>query len=149
MHPYVYSSVIYNSQELEAAQVSISRSVGKNKPASKQTKKLVHLYNEILCGYKKKEILPFASAWIGGGRQTQPTLDYNVVLVWEKSGYGLSGLAASRSGWSTIQVLSGSVLTSEAQLGKHSKPIHVSRIYLFVVVQLRSWFVYLCVFDCC
>ena len=29
MHPYVYCSVIHNSQDLEAAQVSISRRVGK------------------------------------------------------------------------------------------------------------------------
>ena len=45
--PYVHCSIIYNSQDLEAAQVSISRWVDK--------KSVVHLYNEILLGCKKKK----------------------------------------------------------------------------------------------
>ena len=44
MHPYVHYSVIYNSQDLEAAQVPLSRWVDKRR--------------------KKKEILPFAVAWM-------------------------------------------------------------------------------------
>ena len=44
-HPYVHCSIIYNSQDLEAAQVSISRHVDRNA--------VVHLYNGILLGHKK------------------------------------------------------------------------------------------------
>ena len=44
-HPYVYCSIIYNSQDLEAA-VSISRWVDK--------RTLVHLHNEILLGCQKE-----------------------------------------------------------------------------------------------
>ena len=40
MHPYVHSSTIYNSQDLETAQVPISRRVDK--------KPVVHLQNGIL-----------------------------------------------------------------------------------------------------
>ena len=53
MRPYVQYSIIYNHQDLEAAQVSISRWVDK--------KAVVYLHNGILLGCKKKkEILPFA-----------------------------------------------------------------------------------------
>ena len=45
-HPYVHLSVIYNSQDLEAAQVSISRWVDK--------KAVVHLHNGILFGHRKE-----------------------------------------------------------------------------------------------
>ena len=45
-HPYVHCSVIYNSQDIEAAQVSISR-------VDKTT--MGYLYNEILFGCKKEE----------------------------------------------------------------------------------------------
>ena len=56
-HPFVHCSIIYNSQDLEAAQVSISRWVDK--------KAVVHLHNGILLSYKKnKEILPFATEWM-------------------------------------------------------------------------------------
>ena len=49
MHPYVYCSVIYNSQDLEAAQVPISRGVDK--------KVVVHFYNGILLGCQKEGTL--------------------------------------------------------------------------------------------
>ena len=55
MHPYVYCSVIYNSQDLEAAQVSISKCVDK--------KAVVHLYSGILLGCKKRT-LPFVTTWM-------------------------------------------------------------------------------------
>ena len=45
MHPYLHSSIIYNSQDLETAQVPISRWVDK--------KGVVHLHNRILCSHKK------------------------------------------------------------------------------------------------
>ena len=57
MHPYGHCSIIYNSQDLEAAPVPISRRVDK--------KAVVHLHNGILLSYKKnKEILPFATEWM-------------------------------------------------------------------------------------
>ena len=46
MHPRVHGSVIYNRQDLEAAQVSISRWVDE--------KAVVHLHNGILLSYKKE-----------------------------------------------------------------------------------------------
>ena len=63
-HPYVHSSIIYNSQDLEAAQVSISRWVDK--------KAVVHLHNgmwntiplEYYAAVKKKEFLSLATAWM-------------------------------------------------------------------------------------
>ena len=45
-HLYVYCSVIYNSQDLEAAPASISRWVAKIA--------MVHLYNGLLLGCKKE-----------------------------------------------------------------------------------------------
>ena len=56
MHPCVHCSIIYNSQDLEIAKVPICRWV--NKTA------LLHLHNGILLRCKKKEILPFTTAWM-------------------------------------------------------------------------------------
>ena len=47
MHLYVHCSIIYNSQDMETAQVSTSRWVDK--------KDVVHLHNGILLGSKKEE----------------------------------------------------------------------------------------------
>ena len=48
-HPYVHCSIIYNHQEMEAAQCpSVDESVG-------------HLHNGILLSCKKKKILPFVT----------------------------------------------------------------------------------------
>ena len=54
MHPDVYSSIIYHSQDTEAAQVSINWCMDKEDA--------VYTYNEILFSRKKKknEILPAA-----------------------------------------------------------------------------------------
>ena len=46
-HPYVPPSIIYNHQDMEAAQVSISRRLDKITVG--------HLHNGILLGHKKKE----------------------------------------------------------------------------------------------
>ena len=46
-HPYVHFSIIYNRQDMEAAQVSINRGVDKTT--------MGHLYNGILFGHKKEE----------------------------------------------------------------------------------------------
>ena len=50
MHPYVHCSLIYSSQDLEAAQVSIIRWVDKNA--------VVYLHNGILLGHKKEKSYP-------------------------------------------------------------------------------------------
>ena len=55
-HPYVHCSVIYSHQDMEAAQVSISRWVDETT--------IGHLHNGILLGHKKKKILPFATVWM-------------------------------------------------------------------------------------
>ena len=56
MHSYVYCSVIYNSQDLEAAQVL---------PVDEWIKKLQYIYTmEYYSSIKMKEILPFATAWM-------------------------------------------------------------------------------------
>ena len=55
VHPCVLCSVIYNSEDLEAAQVSVSRRVDK--------RAMVHLYNGISLG-RKKENFTVAIAWM-------------------------------------------------------------------------------------
>ena len=56
MHLYLYRSIIYHSQDMEATQVPINRWLDR--------KAMVHIYNEILISHKKNEILPFMIAWI-------------------------------------------------------------------------------------
>ena len=56
MHFYVNCSIIYNNQYLEAAQVPI---------VDEWIKKLWYIYTvEYYLAVKKKEILPFATAWV-------------------------------------------------------------------------------------
>ena len=57
MHAYVHGNIIYNRQDMEAAQVSI------NRWADKTT--MGHLHNGILLN--KKKILPFATVWLDLG----------------------------------------------------------------------------------
>ena len=59
MHPYVHCSIIYNSRDVEATQVPISRWVN--------TKVVVHIYNGILFSHKKNKTLPFLITWIDLG----------------------------------------------------------------------------------
>ena len=57
MHPYVHRSIIYNSQDLETAQVPIGRQ------ADKDT--VVHSHNGILHSSKTPpKLLTFAKAWM-------------------------------------------------------------------------------------
>ena len=56
MHLYIHSTVIYNSQDLETAQVSINRWVDK--------KDVVRLHDEYYMVVKRKELLPFVTAWM-------------------------------------------------------------------------------------
>ena len=57
MHLYIHCSIIYNSQDLEAAQVFISRWV--------DTKAVIHLYNEILLSCKKEGNVTFSNSMHG------------------------------------------------------------------------------------
>ena len=59
MHLYVYSSTIYNSQDLETAPCS---------SVDQWIKKLWYIYTvEYDMAIKKKEILPFVTAWMDLG----------------------------------------------------------------------------------
>ena len=55
-HLYAQSSIIYNHQDMEAAQVPINRWVGKTI--------MGNLHNGILFGHKKEENIPFATVWM-------------------------------------------------------------------------------------
>ena len=57
MHPYVHCSVIYNTQDLEVAQVPISRQVDK--------KARVNLYNGILLSHTIGGNLTFCDSMDG------------------------------------------------------------------------------------
>ena len=56
MHPCVHSSIIYNNQDLETAQLPIRRREDK--------KAVVHLHNEILCSHKNEGNLTFVTMWM-------------------------------------------------------------------------------------
>ena len=55
-HPYVRWSFIYKYQDMEAAQVSINRWVGKTT--------MGYLHNGILLGWKKEENFTLVAAWV-------------------------------------------------------------------------------------
>ena len=55
-HPYVHSSTIHNSQDMETTLTSINRWMDKED--------VVHIYNGILLSHKKNEIIPFTATWI-------------------------------------------------------------------------------------
>ena len=56
-HPSVHCSTLYNSQDMEATQVSINRGVDKED--------VIHIHNGPLLSQKiKSEIVPFAEIWI-------------------------------------------------------------------------------------
>ena len=57
MHPCIHCSTIYSSQDLEAAQVSISRGVNK--------KAVVHLHNGVLFTIKKERNLTLYNSMNG------------------------------------------------------------------------------------
>ena len=56
MHPHVYSSTINNSQSMERAQMSIYGCIDKEDVG--------YIYNGVLLGNQKSEILPFATTWV-------------------------------------------------------------------------------------
>ena len=55
IHPSVHSSIIYNSQDTEATQVSPHQSMDKEDVA--------HIYSGILLSHKKNEIMLFTATW--------------------------------------------------------------------------------------
>ena len=59
-HPYVHCSIIYSSQDLEAAQMYINRWVDKIA--------MVHLHNRILLSYKKEENFTLCDSMDGPGK---------------------------------------------------------------------------------
>ena len=54
MHPSVYCSAVYNSQDTEATQMSTDRGMDKD---------IVHMYNAILLSHKKNKIMLLAATW--------------------------------------------------------------------------------------
>ena len=74
MHPYVHCRVIYNSQDLEAAQVSISRQVDNTT--------MGHLHNGILLSCKKKEKFTLSNCMNGPGEHyakwNKPVIDRQI-----------------------------------------------------------------------
>ena len=52
LYLHIHCSIIYNSQDMEAAWMSINSWMDKED--------VVHIHNGILLSYKKNEILPFA-----------------------------------------------------------------------------------------
>ena len=58
-HPYVHCNIIYNRQDMEAAQVSISRWMDKTT--------MGHLYSGVLLGHKKEENFTLCNSMDGSG----------------------------------------------------------------------------------
>ena len=56
IHPNVHSSIIHNSQDIEATKISIYRWVVKED--------IVHTYDGLLLSHKKNEITLFAATWM-------------------------------------------------------------------------------------
>ena len=71
MHPYVHSSTIHNSQDMETTQMSINRWMDKENGFTYTM--------EYHSAIKKNEIMPFAATWMDLDR------DYHVDTKWSKS----------------------------------------------------------------
>ena len=68
MHSYAQCSVIYNSQDLEAAQVPTGKWV--------DTKAVVYLHNGILHGHKKDVDFTFCNSMNGAGEYYTKYFDF-------------------------------------------------------------------------
>ena len=87
LHTHVHSSIIHNSQDVEATQVSISRWMGKQNVA--------YVYNEVLFNLNRKEILSHAAIWMSlkgimlnepvTKRQVLYDFTYIMYLEWSES----------------------------------------------------------------
>ena len=62
MHPNVHCSTVYNSQNMEATQLSIDRWMDKEDVLYIYI--YIHTHNGILLSHKKSEILSFATTWM-------------------------------------------------------------------------------------
>ena len=67
MHPYVHSSTLHNSQDMQTTQMSMNRWTNKED--------VVHIYSGILLSYKKNEVMPLSNM--------DATRDYHT--KWSKS----------------------------------------------------------------
>ena len=56
IQPNVHHRNVYNSQDMEATQISINRCMDKGD--------VVHIYNGILLHHQKNRIMPYAGTWI-------------------------------------------------------------------------------------
>ena len=56
IHPNVHGSSVYNSQDMEATQISINGWMDKGD--------VVHIYNGIPLSHQKNGIMPYAGTWI-------------------------------------------------------------------------------------
>ena len=80
-HPSVHCSVVYNCQDMEAAQVSIRRWVDKTT--------MGHLHIGILLSHKKEEILPFTNTrvdleniMLSETSQSEKYKYHKILLMW-------------------------------------------------------------------
>ena len=84
-HPYFCCSIIYNHQDMEAAQVSISRWMDKTT--------MGHLHNGTLLGLKKEENLTLCNSMDGPGEHyakwnkpfRERQIPYKIVLILESN----------------------------------------------------------------
>ena len=67
MQPSVQSSILYNSQDMEATEMSINRRTDRG-DTDTHTHTHTHTHAEACCSaVKKSEIMPFASTWMDLG----------------------------------------------------------------------------------
>ena len=100
-HAYVHCNIIYISQDLEAAQLSIGRWVDKTT--------VVHLHNGILLGHKKEENFTLLTAWmdlksimlceIRQSEKTNTTWFYSYVESNEQTELTSKQTYRQRAGW--------------------------------------------------
>ena len=82
MHPYVHSSTIHNSQNMETTQASVNRWMDKED--------VVHIYIEILLSHEKEQnnaicsnldtTTDYQTKWSKSERERQ--IPYNITYVW-------------------------------------------------------------------
>ena len=91
MHPYVHSSTIHNSQNMETTQASVNRWMDKED--------VVHIYIEILLSHEKEQnnaicsnldtTTDYQTKWSKSERERQ--IPYNIIYMWNLK-YGTNWL---------------------------------------------------------